>query len=425
MTRYAIYYTPAPQTQFWQLGCSWLGRDPASTDMRPPPPVEGIAPATMAALTASARRYGFHATLKAPFRLARGFDESHLLAMAQAFARVQQPVALPGMQVREVDDFLALCPVHAVPRLDALAMRCVAYFDALRAPPSAEDLARRRLAPLSTRQEALLQRWGYPHTEEQFRFHMTLANAPAAADAAMAQALRHGASTHFRPVAASAAAAVGAVVDALTIFKEAQPGAPLTILHRFAFTGAGQSDGMPAAGRLFYVVGASGVGKDSLLQWVGQRLLDQPRVRFATRAITRLAHPSEAHEPVAATEFWQEARAGGFSMVWQANGACYAVRRGIEAELLAGCDVVVNGSREYAPRVLESFPDARIVWITAQAHIIGQRLVARRRESGAALLQRVSRATAFAVSEDRNTIHLDNSGPIEVAGARLLALLQD
>ncbi len=424
MTRYALYYAPTAQTPFWRLGCEWLGRDPSGAVSPSVPSIAAIPPDAMVALTASARRYGFHSTLKAPFRLAPGFTESHLLAMAQAFSKVQEPVELPALEVRQVEDFLALCPAQRMPRIDALAMRCVVYFDALRAAPTADDLARRRLAGLSARQDALLQRWGYPHIEEEFQFHMTLTDSLTAVGDDMACTLRQAAEAHFQPVLAASARTERVAVDGLTIFKEAEPGAALQILARFPFTGSGEGEGMPAPGGLFYVVGPSGVGKDSLLRWVREQLDDHRQVRFATRAITRVVHPSEDHEPVTVGDFWHEAGAGGFSMIWQANGACYAVRRGIEADLRAGFDVVVNGSREYAPQVIEAFPDARIVWVHAEADIIEQRLIARQREKGAELLQRVQRATAFPAPEDSNTIQLDNSGPIEAAGARLLALLQ-
>ncbi|GAC1430670.1 MAG: hypothetical protein NVSMB6_29490 [Burkholderiaceae bacterium] len=424
MTRYALYYAPAARTPLWQLGCEWLGRDPTGTDLPPAHSAQGVPTGLLPALTASARRYGFHATLKAPFRLAPGFTESHLLAMAQAFSRAQQPVELPGLQVRWVEDFLALCPTQPTPQINALAMRCVVYFDALRAAPTADELARRRLARLNARQEALLQRWGYLHTEEEFRFHMTLTDSLTAVGENIAFAVRQAANTHFQTVLGARSGTECATVDGLTIFKEAVPDAALQILARFPFTGCGQGDGMPIPGRLFYVVSPSEVGKDSLLRWVRERVHEHRQVRFATRVITRDAHPSEDHEPVTVDDFWQEAGDGGFSMIWQANGACYAVRRSIEADLRAGHDVVVNGSRDYVPRVVDAFPDSKIVWIGAEADFIARRLVAPQRERSAALLQRDQRATAFSAPDAHNTIHLDNSGPIEVAGSRLLALLQ-
>jgi len=39
---------------------------------------------------------------------------------------------------------------------------------------SAAELARRRAAGLTQRQDTLLLRWGYPYVMEEFRFHLTL-----------------------------------------------------------------------------------------------------------------------------------------------------------------------------------------------------------------------------------------------------------
>jgi ribose 1,5-bisphosphokinase len=99
------------------------------------------------------------------------------------------------------------------------------------------------------------------------------------------------------------------------------------------------------------------------------------------------------------------------------------VRRGIEAELKAGRDVIVNGSREYVPQLWQSFPDAQVVWIEADATQIRERIEARQRESGTALFRRLERAMQFAPPKTEQIIRLDNSGPPEVAGQKLLEIL--
>jgi ribose 1,5-bisphosphokinase len=108
-------------------------------------------------------------------------------------------------------------------------------------------------------------------------------------------------------------------------------------------------------------------------------------------------------------------------MVWQANDLCYGIPRGIEAELKAGRDVVVNGSREFVPQLRQLFPDAQVVWVEADLEQIRQRMESRRRESGAALLMRLGRATQFTPAEQ--VIRLNNNGPVEVAGRQLLQIL--
>lgn len=416
MTRYAIYFAPASTSSWWRAGCRWLARDPESGETLVPDPVSGMTPDVVEKLIASARRYGFHATLKAPFRLADGFSEAHLLAMAEAFAATQKPIALEDIRVRRISDFLALIPTGPLEEIGALAMRCVSYFDLLRAPPTPAELARRRQAGLSERQETLLQRWGYPHTEEQFRFHMTLSDSLAQADADTVDALRMAAETCF----GNAAPHGPMSIDNLAIFREDGPGAPFRLWRRFPFDASRTESTLPESGRLFFFVGASGVGKDTLLRWLEQHSNASGSIVFARRTITRSVHPSEVHEAVDTATFWRQAAAGEFAMMWQANDLCYGIRRGIESDLKAGRDVVVNGSREYIPQLKQMYPDARIIWVEAGSDVIRQRVEARQRESGAALLRRMDRIAQFTPPHSDDVIRIDNSGPLEAAGARLL-----
>lgn len=419
MTRYALYFSPSPESPLGRAGCRWLGRDPFSETNQIPPSIAGVPPSTFDKLVAQARRYGFHATLKAPFRLMDGFSESNLLTMARAFAAVQRPIVLQDLQVRQIADFLALRPAGSHPEIGALAMRCVSYFDNLRAAPTVAELAKRRCAGLDRRQKSLLQRWGYPYTEEEFRFHMTLTDSLGDVDEDTAYALRKAAEDGF----AEALQAGAAVIDALTIFREEEPGAPFSAWQRFPFGACGQEAALPAPGRMFFLVGSSGAGKDSLIQWVERYAPPDAGIVFARRTITRAAHASEPHEPVDADGFWQLAAAGHFSMLWQANDLCYGIRRGIEAELKAGHDVVVNGSREYLPQLRRLFPDAQVIWIEADIAQIRQRIKERQRESEAALLRRLDRVTQFCPPDDQEVLRLDNTGPIDVAGQRLLEIL--
>lgn len=421
--RYALYYAPAPGSALWNAGSRWLGRDAACGDALPQPAVDGIAPAVSERLTRTPRRYGFHATLKAPFRLAPGFTEDDLLTMAQAFAACQRPLPLGTLAVRTLGHFLALCPTGNAEDIQALAMRCVRYFDPLRAPPPADELARRHAAGLTPREQALLRRWGYPYTEEIFRFHLTLSDTLRGLDAATAAALRAAAESYF-----ASASAVPPALDALAIFREDAPGEPFRLRQRFAFpedasTSAASAGALPAPGTLFFLVGPSGAGKDALLDWVRQRLPGDADVAIAQRAITRPAHPSEPHEAMAPASFAQCTADGGFSMVWHANGLSYGIRRSVEALLHAGRNVIVNGSRESVPSLKRQFPQARVIWVDADPETLRKRLESRRRESGAAQAARLERALQFAPPAMRDLVRIDNSGPIELAGRRLLAAL--
>ena len=422
--RYALYFAPVHNRNWWNAGSHWLGRDAATDISCAQPSIDTLSTAALHQMTMDARRYGFHATLKAPFRLAKGFSEEHLVTMAQAFADTQISFDIKDIGVDFLGHFLALqTPDDASKKLiSALAMRCVRYFDLLRADPTAAELSKRRKVTLSARQETLLARWGYQYTEEEYRFHMTLTDALASHNSETKAAIRNAAENCFSTH--TDAQTTPLMIDGLTIFKESSPGAAMTVWKHFPFMISASSDhanapDLPTEGRLFFVVGPSGVGKDALLQWVQTQMPDDAKSIFARRSITRPIHVSEAHETMTSDEFLQAEEDGCFSMTWQANDTRYGIRRGIEADLKAGRDVIVNGSREYIAQLRELFPLAKVIWIIADPELIRKRIENRQRESGSALACRLLRSAAFTAKEDDNITYIDNSGPIEIAGRQL------
>lgn len=169
--RWALYFSP--DTELGHLGRHWL-----SPEFEP-----------AAAWTSTPRRYGFHATLKAPFRLAPGFDLNALTESVAVWAAGQTSLKF-ALSVQWLGDFLALRPapgvsvaaavgasVAPVDSLNRLAASAVQHFDVFRAELSAAERARRLTSPkspLNARELELLDRWGYPYVMEAFRFHFTL-----------------------------------------------------------------------------------------------------------------------------------------------------------------------------------------------------------------------------------------------------------
>ncbi len=170
--RFAIYHAPEPGA-FAEAGARLLGWDAAAGTERGHPEIPGL-PRPVAELTARPRKYGLHGTLKPPFRLAPSSDRARLEADLAALAATLPPVVLPRLRLVAIGPFLALVPEGDPAPLEALAATLVSRLDDHRAPPDAAELARRRRARLSPRQEALLERWGYPYVMEEFRFHVTL-----------------------------------------------------------------------------------------------------------------------------------------------------------------------------------------------------------------------------------------------------------
>ncbi|NVO28530.1 DUF1045 domain-containing protein [Donghicola sp. C2-DW-16] len=167
--RYAIYYHPEPSA-FADFGKRWLGWDPVAGCDIPHPPYD----LPMDQITKTPRKYGFHGTVKPPFRLARGVDIGALHVTAQALMAGLSPVRLEGLKLTRIGGFLALVPEGDTTELRTMAGKVVQALDAFRAPLTDADIARRNPARLTENQLELLHRWGYPYVMDEFRFHLTL-----------------------------------------------------------------------------------------------------------------------------------------------------------------------------------------------------------------------------------------------------------
>lgn len=227
--RYAIYFAPIAAHPLWALGNRWLGRNPESGEEISQPGLPGFAADAIEAVTAAPRRYGLHATIKPPFRLAAERDEAELTTRLGRFSAAWQPFDLPLLEVAALQDFIALQLRQPCPALHDLADACVAEFDDFRAPPDDAELARRHAEALDERARAHLARWGYPYVFDKFRFHVTLTGATPAN-------LR----TRLQPLLAEHFAAVLAQpcrVDGLALFVEPSAQAPFRLVRRFPFAG--------------------------------------------------------------------------------------------------------------------------------------------------------------------------------------------
>ena len=217
MIRYAVYYAPRQDDLLWQAGCAWLGRDPAGGALAPGPNVPDQ-------ITAEARRYGFHATLKPPMRLRAGCAHADVLAALQETASGIPAFQLPQLAVTNWHGFLCLREATASPELQALADACVAGFDHLREAPGADELARRRAGGLSPSQDANLRRWGYPQVFATWFFHMTLTSR---LNTEQASALQAAAEEWFYP-----ALARRRMVSDICLFVQHRPDTPFILEAR-------------------------------------------------------------------------------------------------------------------------------------------------------------------------------------------------
>jgi hypothetical protein len=162
------------ETPLGAFGASVLGYDSHSGRLLPTSPCDGFSDTAWHAATEEPRRYGFHATLKAPFRLKQEGGERDLVAGLRALAARCKPVTAGPLEVAAIGAFIALRPRDESGALGELAQACVEHFGPWRAALSDEEIQRRRPERLTARQRELLDLYGYPYVAEQYRFHMTL-----------------------------------------------------------------------------------------------------------------------------------------------------------------------------------------------------------------------------------------------------------
>lgn len=225
--RYALYFAPDPASPLWGFGSGTIGYDAATGVSAPPVAPPGIGAIDWSAATEEPRRYGFHATLKAPFELHEDATEAALIAHLADFAA--NTAALPDIPLvtAALGAFIALVPEAPDAGLNDLAFRTVEAFEPFRAPISPADRARRLASPLTPRQIAYLDRYGYPYAREDFRFHMTLTGKLRAAE--------------IEPVRAALSLAHAAAVpspetpvDSIALFRQAERQGPFRIIARNA-----------------------------------------------------------------------------------------------------------------------------------------------------------------------------------------------
>jgi putative phosphonate metabolism protein len=230
--RYALYFTPPQDDPLTMLASRWLGRDAFSNAAFAAKGVGEIDATEQFRTTEEPRRYGFHATLKAPFELASSVTERDLMEVATEFASKTPAFTLPQLVLGQLGRFFALVPGDLYPALQNFSADVVRTFEPFRATLSEADLARRKPEQLDEAHRANLLRWGYPYVMEQFRFHMTLTGqVEPPRQAATAAALRQIFADHIgRPHS----------ISGLAVFVEETRGAPFTV-HTWLPLGPAQS----------------------------------------------------------------------------------------------------------------------------------------------------------------------------------------
>lgn len=175
---------------------------------------------------------------------------------------------------------------------------------------------------------------------------------------------------------------------------------------------------------LIYIMGASGSGKDSLIEFARRSLTVEQRVVFVHRYITRPAETGgENHVALTSEEFALRKQERLFALQWESHGNYYGIGIEINQWLDKGLSVVVNGSRKYLPEVRRLYPEAVPVLIDVSIDTLRDRLLRRGRESEDEITERLGRNSIFR-DQYEDSIRICNNGPLEEGGAELVALIQ-
>jgi len=176
-------------------------------------------------------------------------------------------------------------------------------------------------------------------------------------------------------------------------------------------------------GSLYYLIGASGVGKDSLLNYVRSLLANHPVVithRYITRPVELTG---ENHVQLSEAEFLKRQTYGCFLFSWQSHDLHYGIGQEVENWLAQGLSVVINGSRGYLEEATRIWPDIKPILVTVSLDKLQQRLEIRGRENAEQIQERLERAASFADLQHPNLRTVSNDSSLKEGGEKLFQLL--
>ena len=180
---------------------------------------------------------------------------------------------------------------------------------------------------------------------------------------------------------------------------------------------------MKSTGKLFYVVGPSGAGKDSLIDFA-KKQVDRAQIQFVQRYITRASNAGgESHIELSVEEFKAKLSTDYFALWWESHGNFYGISTIIDVWMEAGLNVVMNGSRGYLPKAVERYPDMVTILVEVSPEVLRTRLQQRGREGAEEIEKRIQRSLQFQDFSAPHLIRLNNDVPLEVSGARFVEII--
>ena len=178
----------------------------------------------------------------------------------------------------------------------------------------------------------------------------------------------------------------------------------------------------PGKGKLIYLIGASGSGKDSIMCAALALAPVDSNLMIAPRYMTR-PNANEPHE-ISESDFHMRLKAQSFLFHWQAHGYYYGIEKAVIALVEKGWCVMVNGSRAYAEQAKRKHPAVKIIGIDACPESISSRLQNRARENAMQTAERLQRNAKYHLSLDSAEVVVNNSDSLDQAARHLMSAME-
>lgn len=176
------------------------------------------------------------------------------------------------------------------------------------------------------------------------------------------------------------------------------------------------------SGRLIAVVGASGVGKDSVISGI---MRAAPVIRKVRRTITRPVDRdtgAEDHTVASSEAFDLQVSKGEFCLHWSAHGNSYGIPYEVLSQVNEGEQCLANLSRQVLSTAANLFPSMTVLNITVESATLAQRLALRGRENDEQITSRLKRVVSPIPSE-LDVYNIANDGSLETTVANALDVL--
>ena len=176
---------------------------------------------------------------------------------------------------------------------------------------------------------------------------------------------------------------------------------------------------------LFYLIGASGSGKDSLMAYARKHLPEDAAIVFTHRYITRAVnYGGENHIELTEKEFLARMEKQCFALSWYSHKTFYGIGNELNQCLASGLDVVVNGSRAYLAEAKKIYPGIQPILISVYPEILRRRLEQHGRETPEVINNRLRQAHILEQKlSQTKLIKIHNNGTLKQAGEQFISIL--